>query len=268
MNACSVPMPPGEIGTSVARLCVTWTRRTLRIDWSTPNASRKNQIADEAKESSRRPARRRRAEVLRAVAQDGEALADALLELVDVEARPEEPDRRRRSPGRRAARRRTPGSRRRSRSRSRAGCRAADAGQDAEGERVDEDDRRHRHVEDGETSSVARASCTWCRGRRGGRGRAGRRRRPGRDDRVHADAGEVGGIHRAPAHFLLGIGGGDRVPPGAARAHRLQQVADDRQPERRELDRGELSKKTRIAWRTFAHACRLLRYEPVGSVAP
>ena len=38
MNACSVPIPPGETGTSVARLCVTWTRRTFLIDWWTPVA--------------------------------------------------------------------------------------------------------------------------------------------------------------------------------------------------------------------------------------
>ena len=44
MNACSVPMPPGEIGTSVARLCVTWTSSTFRTLCSMPNASRKNQI--------------------------------------------------------------------------------------------------------------------------------------------------------------------------------------------------------------------------------
>jgi hypothetical protein len=54
MKACSVPMPPGEIGTSVARLCVTWTRSTLRSDCSIPNASRKNQIA--VKRSAQSPA--------------------------------------------------------------------------------------------------------------------------------------------------------------------------------------------------------------------
>ena len=43
-NACSVPMPPGVAGTSVARLSVTWTSSALRIDWSMPNAPRKNQI--------------------------------------------------------------------------------------------------------------------------------------------------------------------------------------------------------------------------------
>ena len=45
MKACSVPIPPGEIGISVARLCVTWTSRMFRSDCCTPNASRKNQIA-------------------------------------------------------------------------------------------------------------------------------------------------------------------------------------------------------------------------------
>ena len=92
MKACSVPIPPGEIGTSVARLCVTWTSRTFRIDWWTPKAPRKNQIA--TKRSSQSPAcQARRAEVLGPVAENREAQADALLELVDVHARPHDPDR-------------------------------------------------------------------------------------------------------------------------------------------------------------------------------
>ena len=88
MKACSVPIPPGEIGTSVARLWVTWTSRTFRIDCSIPKASRKNQIA--TKRSSQSPACQSGdlAEVLASGPQHGEALADALLELGDVEARP------------------------------------------------------------------------------------------------------------------------------------------------------------------------------------
>ena len=52
MNACSVPIPPGEIGTSVARLCVTCTSRTFRIVCGIPNASRKNQIATKRRNQS------------------------------------------------------------------------------------------------------------------------------------------------------------------------------------------------------------------------
>ena len=77
MNACSVPIPPGEIGTSVARLWVTWTSRTFRIDCSIPNASRKNQIA--TKRSSQSPAcQSATSGGIGSVAQHREALADAL----------------------------------------------------------------------------------------------------------------------------------------------------------------------------------------------
>ena len=92
MNACSVPIPPGEIGTSVARLCVTWTRKTLRRLWSTLNAPRKNQIATKRSVQSAacHAATLRRYSVRSR--RDGEALPHALLELVDVEAGPEEAD--------------------------------------------------------------------------------------------------------------------------------------------------------------------------------
>ena len=92
MNACSVPIPPGEIGTSVARLWVTWTSSTFRIDWD-PERVEEEPDRDEAKHPVAGLPECDAAEVLGAVAEDGEALSDALLELVDVDPGPEEPDR-------------------------------------------------------------------------------------------------------------------------------------------------------------------------------
>ena len=52
MNACSVPIPPGVAGTSVARLWVTWMRSTFRMLWLIPKAPRKYQIAQKRRDQS------------------------------------------------------------------------------------------------------------------------------------------------------------------------------------------------------------------------
>jgi hypothetical protein len=60
------------------------------------------------------------------------------------------------------------------------------------------------------------------------------------DDRVDPDAGQIGAPDGDPRHALLRIRGGEHVPPGAARARHLEQVAPDREGEREERDRPEL----------------------------
>ena len=87
----------------------------------------------------------------------------------------------------------------------------------------------------------------------------------GGDDRVDADARQIGGVDRRPPDGCLGVRGGDRVPPRAARAHRLQDVADDRQRERAELDGGQLLEEDPDRMEDLAHAIRLTRY---GRSAP
>ena len=173
MNACSVPIPPGRDRDE--------GREALRhldeedVPEALVDAERTEEEPD--RDEAQRPVgglpRGDPAQVLRPVAQDGEALEHALLELVDVRGGPRRSRRRRRSRARPAGRPRTPGWRRRSRSRSPAGCPACRAGQDAERQRVDEDRRRHRRVEDREHEQRrGERRCTCCRERRGGRGRA------------------------------------------------------------------------------------------------
>ena len=223
MNACSVPIPPGEIGTSVARLWVTWTSRTFRSDCSTPKARGRTR-SRRSGAASRRPASAATCcRYARPVGEHRETLADARLELGDVDAGPDDADHAEdRERDEHDGRELGVGSRR-SRSRSPAGAERADAGQHAERQRVGEDQHRHRHVEDREHEQGRGER----RVRAAGHGAVGevepdRVAGAGRDDRVDADAGEVGGVDRAPAHLLVGIRRGDRVPPRAARAHRLQ----------------------------------------------
>ena len=58
-------------------------------------------------------------------------------------------------------------------------------------------------------------------------------------DRVHADPGDVGGADRPPPHGPVRVGGGEDVPPRAARAHELHELAADPDEERHDLDLGE-----------------------------
>src|SRR5512133_1502001 len=56
------------------------------------------------------------------------------------------------------------------------------------------------------------------------------------DDRVHADAGEIGAEDRAPANEPLRVRRRDDVPPSAADAAELEELAEQRQPERGPAD--------------------------------
>ena len=62
----------------------------------------------------------------------------------------------------------------------------------------------------------------------------------GGEDGVDADARDVGGVDRQPADARLGVGGREHVPPRAARAHRLRDVAADRDREGQRLHRREV----------------------------
>ena len=57
-----------------------------------------------------------------------------------------------------------------------------------------------------------------------------------RHDRVDADAGEVRAEDRAPPDEALRVGRGDDVPPGAADAAELEELAEQPQPERGPAD--------------------------------
>ena len=62
-----------------------------------------------------------------------------------------------------------------------------------------------------------------------------------RDDRVDPDACEVGGVDRAPRDALVGVRGGEHVPPGPARARHLQRGGERwRERAGSGLDRPEL----------------------------
>ena len=131
-------------------------------------------------------------EVFGAVAEDREALADACLELVDVDPRPEEPDRpedhqRDQQHGRELGVRDEEAEVEAGEAAER-----ADAGKDAERKGVGEDHQRHRRVEDGEDEQRRPERDVG-----GGGHGAVREVEPdgvagaGRDDRVDAHAGEV-----------------------------------------------------------------------------
>ena len=57
-----------------------------------------------------------------------------------------------------------------------------------------------------------------------------------RDDGIDADARDVCREDRRPAHGAVRIGGGEDVPPRAARAAELEQVAGDRRQQRQDRD--------------------------------
>ena len=62
----------------------------------------------------------------------------------------------------------------------------------------------------------------------------------GGKDRVDADACDVGRVDRRPADPLLGVGGREHVAPRPTRAHRLREVAADRDRERQRPHRGQV----------------------------
>ena len=205
-------------------------------------------------------------EVFGAVAENGEALPDVLLELVDVDPRPEVADR--------------PEDRERDQQNGRElrvsheeaeietgePAERVNAGQDAEGQRVREDQQRHGGVEDRQDEEGGDER----RVRADGHGAVCNVEPdcvtgPGGDDRVDADARQVRGVDRAPPHLCVGIRVRERVPPRTARAHRLQHVAADRKPECAELDGSERLEEDLDRVEDLAHACRLLRY---GRSAP
>jgi len=62
----------------------------------------------------------------------------------------------------------------------------------------------------------------------------------GGHDCVDADAGEVGAEDRAPADGLFRVRGGKDVPPGAAGAAELRQLAEEGDPQRRPADIGQV----------------------------
>ena len=82
-------MPPGLIGTSVARLCVTWTSSTLLTLCSTSKASRKNQIVSSRRPQSASCQSDDRPEVARGRPQHGERLSDARPEVLDPGPQPD-----------------------------------------------------------------------------------------------------------------------------------------------------------------------------------
>ena len=60
--------------------------------------------------------------------------------------------------------------------------------------------------------------------------------RPGGDDRVHADAGEVGAPDRPAGNGQVGIGGADDVPPRRHAGQQPEQVEPERDRERQPVD--------------------------------
>ena len=92
MNACSVPIPPGEIGTSVARLWVDLHEQDVADRLLDSEGVEEEPDRDETEQPVSRLPERHFAEVAALVAQHREPLADALLELGDVQADPEEAD--------------------------------------------------------------------------------------------------------------------------------------------------------------------------------
>ena len=105
-----------------------------------------------------------------------------------------------------------------------------DPGERAEGERVREEDERQRRVGDAHDDVGRRKR----RVRAGGDGPvsevdAEHVAAAHRDDSVDPDSGDVRAEHRRPGDPLVRVCGGDHVPPGAAGARELEQVAADRQ---------------------------------------
>ena len=198
------------------------------------------------------------AQVLGPVTQHGEALADALLEVVDVEACPEEADEPEDRQGGQQRERELQVGREEAEIESGQAAQRAGAGQHAERERVDEDRQaiggvEEREHEQGRGKSRVRAAGNGAMGEVQLHGVAA----PGGDDRVYADGRHVRRIDRRPRHPFLRVGGRDRVPPRAARAQRLQQVTADREPERAEIDRRRAARRRRRSHggpRPFAQA--------------
>ena len=252
-------MPPGLIGTSVARLCVTWTRRTFCTLCSTPNASRKNQIVTNLR-PSRRAATRRRCggsatarggSRRRGRTEHGSRPAAAA-------TRSPVPVRRRQA----GTRSRPPraGGRKTRRSRSAQIGEEREPRQDAERERVGEQHHRERRVRYRHDDIGG-----------GERGVGTSRYRTvrevqthdvagARDDGVHAHTDHVRAENGRPRDALVRIGGRDDVAPGPAGTGELDQVAPDRDQKRHSSTELRCAKNASIASRTScmrAGYCRL-----------
>ena len=258
-----VPIPPGEIGTSVARLCVTCTSSTLR----TTGRSRTRRGRTSSRRSaaaSRRPARGDLAQVRRAVAPRtakpwptrclnsstcGRARGS---DRARIAATSQQRDRELRVRGDEAE------------VEARQAAEHADAGQHAERERVRRrsrapSTRRRSRARAASTPSVVyvllgTARCDEVEPDRDAARATGRSRRRRRR--------QVRGVDRRPRHRCFRVRGGERVPPRAARAHRLQQVTTIASAERPELDRGELlEERPGVASRTSPSRAG---YSPLG----
>jgi hypothetical protein len=60
------------------------------------------------------------------------------------------------------------------------------------------------------------------------------------DDRIDADAGEVGAEHRAARDEDVGVGGADDVPPGGDTDDQAGELEAERDPERHPVHLGEV----------------------------
>ncbi len=109
--------------------------------------------------------------------------------------------------------------------------------QQALSEREDEDAQGERHVDERQDDvrrdhRRVRAARDRAVGEHNPHGVPG----PRRDDGIDADARDVCRENRRPAHGAVRIRGGEDVPPRAARAAELEELADDRGEQRQDRD--------------------------------
>ena len=95
MNACSVPIPPGRDRDERREALGHLDKQDVPDRLLDPEGVEEEPDRDEAEQPVARLPERNLAQVTRSVGSTAKALADALLEVGDVEADPEEPERRR-----------------------------------------------------------------------------------------------------------------------------------------------------------------------------